>query len=106
MNRHLKEKVIYCLENYPETRNSDIALTISLWLTYYRDLITCYEGKVMIELNNLYKVPNQDDISRWRQKIQNEQHLFLPTSLEVVRKRRINEEIWRTQLGYLNPSMG
>jgi folate-dependent phosphoribosylglycinamide formyltransferase PurN len=53
-----------------------------------------------IALKNLKHVPSQDDVKRLRAKIQNEEHKYLPTSLEVAKRRGFAEEKWREYLGY------
>ena len=99
-NMNLKSKIEYCLEKYPETRNSDVKLTNSIWVEYYRDRLKTIDGKAYVALVDLYDMPREDNVKRIRAKIQNEENRFLPTTLEVVRQRKINEEIWRNKLGY------
>jgi len=100
----LKNQVLYCLEQFPETRNSDIKLTNCIWLTYYRDYLTELDGEHYVKLLSLYALPNQDDIKRIRAKIQNREKKYLPTSSEVAKKRHWQEEEWRSVLGY-NPEL-
>jgi hypothetical protein len=103
----LKEKVLYCLEKEPRTRDSDTTLTNYLWLEFYRKfLFQNVDNSWCVKIIDLYQLPTQDDVKRWRAKIQNDKKnpMFLPTSLEVVKKRKINEELWRSQLGF-NPEL-
>jgi len=103
--KKLEQKIIYCLEKYPETRNSDTKLTNAIWLEFYKDkLFSTADGNAAIKLIDLYNLPTQDDVKRIRAKIQNEKHLFLPTSIEIRKKRKIKEEDWRKYLGY-NPEL-
>ena len=104
--KKLKEKVIYCLEKYPETRNSDTKLTSAVWLEFYKQfLFTAPDGTcAAIKLLDLYKIPHQDSVKRIRATIQNKENKFLPSDPEVRKKRKINEEEWRKFLGY-NPEM-
>lgn len=100
----LKAKIEYCLNKYPDTRNSDTKLTNAVWLEFYNDfLIIAPDGTASIRLLDLYQLPTQDDIKRWRAKF-NSKGKYLPTSLEVFKKRKINEELWRSMLGY-NPEL-
>lgn len=49
----------------------------------------------MVELGSIINLPREDNIKRIRAKIQNEEHKYLPTTLEVARQRKIAEEDWR-----------
>jgi hypothetical protein len=99
---NLKSKIEYCLKEYPETRNSDIKLMNTIFVTFYKEHLFEVDRKWCIRLVSLYTIPNQADIKRVRQKIQNGKHLFLPTDPDIRKQRKINEEEWRKQLGY-NP---
>lgn len=91
------------LRDYPETRNCDKKLTVQLWKTFFPEYI--YFRKVEEEGNeveqpwvrceNILKLPPQDSISRCRQKVQNDDGMYPPTEIEVVRKRKMNEEEWK-----------
>lgn len=96
--------VEYCLENYPETRNSDIKLTNKIWIEFYPEYVHTREGKYCVDLVDLYELPKEDRVKRWRAKYQNEKGIYLPDDPEVRRKREITEEKWRKYLGY-NPEM-
>ena len=102
----LKDKVEHCLEKYPDTRNSDIALTIAVWHEYYNNNILNIDGELLVKLKDLYELPREDNIKRIRAKFQNEKKQYLPTDPIVRKKRRILEDEWRSNLGYNNPSMG
>jgi len=103
----LKKKVEKILEDFPETRNSDTLLTVTLWEQFYNHLLTRDQNNIKyISLKNVLEVPTQDSISRVRQKIQNEDKLYLPTSWEVARQRKILEDEWRVALGYPVKSNG
>lgn len=96
----LKAKVEYILTRYPETRNSDIALSIRLWKSYYHKDLIEQNGKSYIDLNKLFDLPREDNIKRIRAKIQNEEKRLLPTDISVVRQRKMNELEWKQLLGY------
>ena len=103
--KHLKEQINWCLENIPETRNSDIKLTSAVWVRYYSNfLFKDNNDKWCVKLLNLYELPTEDHVKRIRAKIQNEENKFLPTDAKVRKQRKINEEKWRTYLGY-NPEL-
>jgi len=96
MQIKLTEKVERVLRQFPETRNSDALLTIQIWKTYndsqlitWKDWISKY-----IKLETVLDLPREDTVKRVRAKLQNEKGLYLPTSIEVRKKRRINEESW------------
>lgn len=92
----LHEQVLDILEQYPDTRNSDITLMIELWRKYYPQRIQDDRFK----LTDLYDLPREDNIKRVRAKIQNDLHRFLPTSEEVAIKRGWAVDEWRSYLGY------
>ena len=102
--KNLKEKVKHCLEIDAESRNSDIRLTNKIWLEYYPEkIVSLPDGSVAVRLRDLHDLPREDDVKRVRA-LFNSKGKYLPTSLEVAKQRKINEELWRSQLGY-NPEM-
>ena len=109
---NLKEKVLYCLEKDKESRNSDIRLTQTIWWIYHKHKIFKGEdGDYSVKLKELFDLPREDNIKRVRAIIQNEENKFLPTRIEVVKKRKLNEERWRNyinenNLNNSNPSKG
>lgn len=103
--RDLKPRILYCLEKYPDSRNSDVKLTNAIWVEYYSHKMFRNElNQWCVVISNLYEMPRQDDVRRLRAKIQNEEGKFLPTSPEVIKQRKINEEKYRSMLGY-NPEL-
>ena len=91
---NLKEKVEYCLKKYPTTRNDDVALTIDVWWEYHREYLKKIDGEYYVKCKDLKNLPREDNVKRVRAIIQNKEHKYLPTSLEVAKKRKINEEAW------------
>jgi len=77
-----KERVGYLLNNFPETRNSDIDLAWLYWTTFENKL---FDGQVITksQLNKLTKIYT---LSRTRAKIQNEYMLFQAD--DIVKKHR------------------
>jgi len=106
----LRDMVEDRLKNDEETRNSDIKLTISVWIKYYPNYVldTSQGEKSGIFLDALFILPREDNIKRIRAKIQNEEKKYLPTDPEVRKKRNISEEAWYDYLGYArrNPNQG
>jgi hypothetical protein len=97
----LKDQIEYCLKHNEATRNSDITLTIAVWEQFYPDsLVTARNGSKAIYLDTLFNLPREDNVKRVRAKLQNEDHLYLPTDPAVHKKRGINEDVWRGYLGY------
>lgn len=102
-----KEQVRKVLEIDPQSRNSDTRLFQMMLFRYNQSLIFKDEdGDWAIKLRNLYEAPNKSDLQRYRAYWQNEKHLFLPTSSEVRRQRKINEELWHSKMSPSNPSKG
>jgi len=91
----LRDRVEYCLERYPETRNSDIDLFTRLCERFYppferplynwQDLAT-----------TMHQVPSLDHIARLRRKIiqQHDYAKYLPTVRAIALNRGIAEDIW------------
>jgi len=47
----LQDQILYCLEKYPKSRDSDIALTIIIWQVYYpRGKMTKYQKNKLDKL--------------------------------------------------------
>lgn len=106
--KNLKYQILYCLQKYPESRNSDTKLTNLVWMSFYRKHIINVGNEdhpvYAVRLAELYELPTQDDIKRIRAKIQNIKHKFLPTEWKIAQQRKWNEEEYRKFLGY-NPEM-
>lgn len=95
-----KYKVEHTLRDYPETRNSDIALTLKIWKLYFPQYIyTAKNGKDYVEITHLYELPREDHVKRYRAKF-NEQGLYLPTDRKVFEQRKLNIKFWQESLGY------
>ena len=92
----LKGQVEHCLKNYPDTRNSDITLTIQIWREFYPEKVI---GEA-VALKDLYELPREDNVKRARAYFQNDKKLYWPTSLEIAKKRGILEDEWRVAMGY------
>lgn len=91
----LKAQILYCLEYYPDTRNSDFELTKRVWRNYYDKFLTLgLNASWYVNIDKLKWLPSQDAIKRLRAKIQNQQMLFLPTDEKVAEARRWRSEVW------------
>jgi len=97
--KKLKYQIDHCLENYPETRNSDITLMIQVIQLFYSEILM---GD-WINIKALYKLPKHDSIKRLRAMVQNKGK-WLPTKWEIAQNRHIKEEVWRDYLGF-NPEL-
>jgi hypothetical protein len=74
------ERVAWVLNNYPDTRNSDVGLMLQYWT-----LFTSYPGG-SISPDDLFKLPRLTSLSRARARVQNTLKLFLADP--EVRKHR------------------
>ena len=95
--------VEYCLRAYPDTRNSDITLTIQIWRQFFVSRIQYLgEGgtRECVQLKDLYDLPREDNVKRARAYFQNDRRLYLPTSEAVAKARGINIDEWRVAMGY------
>ncbi len=92
MQLQLKKQVELCLTEQPESRNSDIMLTILVWQRFYSVGDT-------LDLKSLYYLPTQESIKRVRAQF-NQRKRYMPTDPEVIRNRRLQAEAVRETLGY------
>lgn len=92
----LKLQVKQILDAIPDTRNSDIYLTIIVWEHYYSDAVNRLKKG---NLNALYDLPYQDNIKRYRAMYQAKGQ-YVPTDWEVAKQRRMKEDWWREKLNY------
>jgi hypothetical protein len=101
--KDLRQKVLHCLRENPETRNSDITLTIAIWEEFHSGKIkTGKNGERGVWLKDLYDLPREDNVKRHRALIQNGHKrkgvfippMYPPTDIRVVRQRKMNEERW------------
>jgi len=98
--KNLKQKILRMLASYPETRDCDIELTTRIWKEYYQTKLKLREAdaRYYVALDDLFVIPREDHIKRIRAVIQNVEHKYLPRKMEVRRKRKIAEEVWRRSL--------
>ena len=101
--KYLEEKILYVLKKHKDTRNDDATLTFFIIWEYSRKDVMQYEGKTWISSEAL-RWCREDHVKRVSAVVQNEKGLFLPTTEEVRKQRKINEERWRDYLGK-NPEM-
>lgn len=101
MRKDLRKKVITILSKYPKARDSDAWLTIKLWCEFYPSLIIREQdenGQFLqpkIILDNILRLPKEDQCKRIRAIIQNVEGKYLPTTWEVAKKRKIEQEKWQ-----------
>lgn len=100
MDKTLKKKVEYILTTEPETRNSDITLTIKLWKHYYPDYLIESKGKFYINVESLFEIAREDHIKRYRAEIQNVEKRYLPTDMKILIQRAKLSIEWQKELGY------
>lgn len=98
----LRNQILQILEEHPRARDNDTYLTLKIWSTFYEKYCDKTDPKnPSVHFQDiLTTLPREDNVKRIRAKIQNEEHKFLPTTIEVVRARKQNEDVWREVLGY------
>lgn len=96
----LDDQVRYCLDKYPETRNSDITLTMHIWKEFYKNKLGVIDGVLAIRLRDLFDLPREDNVKRVRAHIQNDLKEFVPTNWEIAKKRKWLQHDWKQYLGY------
>jgi len=90
--KQLKRQVESCLINYPQSRNSDITLTILVWQRYHQ------VGE-SLDVGQLYYLPTQESVKRYRAQF-NQYGKYLPTDPEVAKARGVKIAEVRQDLGY------
>ena len=91
---NLKNQVKDILIRFPETRNSDIALTIKIWTSYY-------STGDSIPVAKLYHLPREDNVKRIRAKYCELGCVWAyPTEEKIAKARKINSDKWRSALWY------
>lgn len=94
--KNLREQVERCLQDFPETRDSDITLTIKIWETFFQGHVKVGStGQRGIWFTSLYKIPREDNVKRHRAVFQNVLGLYMPSTLKIAQQRKIREEVWR-----------
>ena len=88
------EKILFIFRKFINTRNCDWLLLTKIMETYYNDrLYLAKDGHYYLRLDKLPDIMyDLGDFQRYRARIQNEDKMYLPTSEEVRKKRRISEE--------------
>ena len=99
--KKLYDKVEYCLKNYPDTRNSDIKLTIKIWEDFHHVELRFPISNMTALENLLLDLPREDNVKRIRATIQNQEKRFVPTDWKVAQARGFRVKIeWEKFLGY------
>ncbi|MEO0252000.1 MAG: hypothetical protein ABIM44_07160 [candidate division WOR-3 bacterium] len=87
----IRDRVLYVMENYPETRNNDLYL----WLIYVRLFDNDLSRYIkFIPYQYIKSAVSFETISRVRRKVQ-EEGFLLPTDPETLRRRRRLEKAFR-----------
>lgn len=97
---NLKSQVEWCLKNYPATRDSDIKLTLHIWLKFYPKSLHQIDGEWYVKAKDLYELPREDNIKRIRAKF-NENGEYLTDKPQIRKQRKQKEIEWLYDLGYL-----
>lgn len=87
INRH-RELAKTILENYPNARNDDWDLLF--WALNENNVYIPFSIRDKIKKSGL----NYHSLLRERQKLQSEGY-YIPTDLEIIKRRRISEEVYR-----------
>jgi len=95
----LKSQIIKTLETLPKTRDSDQYLTLIIWLNHFKEYIRYENGKPYVFLEDIMKLPREDNIKRIRAKL-NEQGLYLSDNPKVLKARKQKQSEWQKELGY------
>lgn len=100
--RHIvKDEVKWCLENRPNTRNSDKLLWISVCYNFY-NLGMRFPINNLEEFHDLIMIyPGEEAIKRFRAQF-NSVGEYWPDDPKVMRARKLNEKVWKEILEYNN----
>ena len=94
----LKLNIKWCLENKPNTRNSDKLLWLSLLKNFYY-LDQQYPFTENRFIDYILRVPSEDAVKRIRAAY-NHAGEYLPTDPKIIKKRRLEAKKWNVDLGY------
>lgn len=94
----LKEQVVYILEHYRESRNSDTLLTRLIWEKFHNHQLRLIDGEYYAPVSYLGMLPREDHVKRIRAHVQNVEKRYIPTSWEVAKQRQWLEEEWHAFL--------
>lgn len=86
----VRNLVVSVLKEDTRARNDDN------WLIYK---VISRLTKIFISFEDFNKLPKFETIRRIRQKIQNEEGLYIPTDDKVIKRRKIKEGILRNYYG-------
>jgi hypothetical protein len=89
----VRTRVAFVLNQYPDTRNSDVELAIRYWNLYEAEDIDC-DG---ISFDALRKVTKMTSIARARATIQNDFGLFLPNEAVTEARSELEQTARRRQ---------
>lgn len=91
----ITKAVVQVLESDPESRNDDRRLTFKVLQQLKGESKT---NILVLKIGELWKLPAFATIARVRAVLQNNLNKYLPTVLEVRKKRRISEQAWLTYI--------
>jgi len=102
----LKGMVEVTLQEAPETRNSDITLTIEIWRRFFPQAVKKgSSGREGVLLSDLYHLPREDNVKRIRAYFQNDEKKYFPTDWKIAFARGIAEQEWKIAMGYAKPTV-
>lgn len=97
MSKQLKTQIEYCLKNFPDARDSDIVLTIRVWLNFYPEfIVSAPDNTKAVQLRDLLKLPREDSCKRIRADF-NEKGLYFSDNPDIRRRRQQKEIEIRTE---------
>lgn len=100
-DKDVKKQVFDILELHKQARNSDKYLIMMIFYTFYKECGGYYVdnlGKKRWGCLLTHKnAPSSESIRRYRQKYQSA-GIYMPTSLKVVKQRRLNQGLWRSEM--------
>lgn len=100
----LIDKVERCLIDFPETRNSDVALTHRIIYQYHNSHIKKFED-IWWTTTTIQKQIREDHVKRLRATF-NSRGMYLPTEPKVLKQRKLLEKVWHNEMSPSNPSRG
>lgn len=104
MRLRLIDKVEHCLKNFPETRNSDVELTLKIVERFHCSHIANFTGKRWVDEEALKNI-REDHVKRLRARF-NERGMYLPTEEKILKQRKLLEKKWHFEMSPSNPARG
>ena len=96
----LRDMILVVLDDEPDTRNSDVRLMTRIWERFFGAYMLLVGGHKAVWIDDLFKLPREDQVKRIRARIQNVERMYPPTAWKIAEKRGWLVDVWKRAMGY------